>query len=101
MPAPLEIGTALPDFALRGVDGRTVSSKDYTQARALVVVFSCNTCPYSRAYQSRLIQLQKEYGGRGVQFVLINPNDPTKSPGDSFEAMQKVAQQHAYPFPYV
>ena len=99
--APLEIGTALPDFSLRSVDGQTVSTRDYAQAKLLVVVFSCNTCPYSRAYQGRLVSLQKTYSGRGVQIVVINSNDVKKSPGDSYEAMQKTAKQGGYPFPYV
>ncbi len=99
--APLDIGAALPDFSLRNVNGSSVSTRDFASAKVLVVVFSCNTCPYSRAYQARLVQLHKTFGGRGVQFIVVNPNDVKKSPGDSFAAMQKLAEQAGYLFPYV
>jgi peroxiredoxin len=99
--APIGIGTPLPAFSLKNVDGRTVSSADFADKTALVVVFSCNHCPYAQAYQDRLIALQNQYASRGVQFVLINPNDPKRQPQDSFENMQKRAAEKKYPFPYL
>ncbi|RPH93382.1 thioredoxin family protein [candidate division KSB1 bacterium] len=99
--APLAVGSSLISFSLKNVDGNTVSAADFADKAALVVVFSCNHCPYAVAYQDRLIALQKEYGARGVQFVLINPNDPKKQPQDSFENMQKRAKEKSYPFPYL
>jgi peroxiredoxin len=99
--APIGIGAPLPAFSLKNVDGRAVSATDFSDKTALVVVFSCNHCPYAQAYQDRLIALQKQYAARGVQFVLINPNDPKRQPQDSFENMQKRAAEKAYPFPYL
>jgi alkyl hydroperoxide reductase subunit AhpC len=64
------------------------------------VVFTCNHCPFAKAYEDRIIALQHEYAAKGVQFVLINPNDPVTKPEDSFENMQKRAQEKSYPFPY-
>jgi peroxiredoxin len=99
--APIPIGAPLPTFSLKNVDGRMVSAADFADKTALVVVFSCNHCPYSQAYQDRLIALQNEYASRGVQFVFINPNDPKRQPQDSFENMRKRAAEKKYPFPYL
>ncbi len=88
-------------FRLKSVAGTTVSSEDFASARVLAVVFWCNHCPYVRAWEDRMIALQREYADRGVQFVMINANDPVKYPGDSFEEMQKRANEKGYPFPYL
>jgi peroxiredoxin len=88
-------------FSLPATDGRTVSAEQYAAKPILGVVFWCNHCPYVKAWESRLIALQKEYAARGVQFVLISSNDPTKYPDDSFDAMAAVAREKGYPFPYV
>jgi peroxiredoxin len=97
-PAP---GSSAPSFNLKNVDGRMVSLADYSNKKAVVVVISCNHCPYAQAYQDRLIAMQNEYGPKGVQFVLINPNDEKKQPQDSYENMQKRAKEKNYPFPYL
>lgn len=99
--APIGIGSPLIGFSLKNVDGRTVAAGDFADKGVLVVVFSCNHCPYAQAYQDRLIALQNQYASKGVQFVLINPNDPKKQPQDSFENMQKRAAEKKYPFPYL
>ena len=96
-----EPGTAAPAFALQNVDGKTVSLADFADAKAIVVVFTCNHCPFSQAYEPRLIQMQKDYADKGVKLVLINPNDPKKQPEDSFEKMKKRAADKSYPFPYL
>lgn len=88
-------------FALPGVDGRTYSPKEVADARVLAVIFWCNHCPYVRAWEDRVIALQREYAGRAVRFVLINSNDPVKYPDDSFDQMKIRAQQKDYPFPYL
>lgn len=95
------IGAPLPEFNLKNTDGTMVAARDYAGKQALVVIFSCNHCPYAIAYQDRLIRLQKEFGPQGVEFVLINPNDAKKQPQDSFENMQKRAKEKNYPFPYL
>ena len=67
----LTIGDAAPDFSLRGVDGRDHRLADLADKPVLVVVFSCNHCPYVQAYEDRLIAIQRDYGARGVQVVEI------------------------------
>jgi thiol-disulfide isomerase/thioredoxin len=88
-------------FTLPGVDGKTVSPQDFRDSAALAVIFWCNHCPYVRAWEDRVIALQREYAGRGVRFILINSNDPQKYPEDSFEQMQARARLKDYPFPYL
>jgi peroxiredoxin len=88
-------------FSLKNVDGKTVSPEDYASAKALAVIFWCNHCPYVRAWEERVSDLQKEYADKGVQFLLINANDPVKYPGDSFEEMQTRAREQGYPYPYL
>ncbi len=88
-------------FTLPGVDGQTYTETDFAGAKALAVIFWCNHCPYVRAWEDRVIALQREYAERGVRFVLINSNDPQKYPEDDLPRMRQRAQLKAYPFPYL
>jgi peroxiredoxin len=97
----LAIGAKAIPFELPGVDGRQHSLGQYADKPVLVVVFTCNHCPYAQAWEGRLIQLQRDYADRGVAFVAINANDPVKYPGDNFEAMQERARTYEYPYPYL
>jgi peroxiredoxin len=97
----LQLGDAAPGFRLPGVDGRTYSLEDFADTVALVVVFSCNHCPYVQAYEDRMIGIQRDYQARGVQFLAINSNDDTHYPEDSFEAMVKRSKAKGYNFPYL
>lgn len=96
-----EVGDTVADFKLKNVDGKMVSMADYKDAKGFIVVFDCNTCPYSKAYNSRIIALNKKYASKGYPVIAINPNDPTISPGDSFEEMVKQAKNKSYDFPYL
>lgn len=97
----MPVGTPLPSFRLPGVDGKTWSEEDFRDATLLVVVFTCNHCPYAIASEDRLITLQKDFADRGVRFVLINPNDADRYPDDSFARMIDRAKDKSYPFPYL
>ena len=99
--APLALESRLIPFAFKGTDGRVHRADDAAKAKVFGVIFHCNHCPYAQAWESRLIQVQLDYAGRGVQLVLINANDPVTYPGDSFEQMQRRAQDKQYPFPYL
>jgi peroxiredoxin len=96
----LALESQLISFSLKSTDGKIAYPADYT-AKVLGVIFSCNHCPYARAWEGRLIQAQRDYASRGVQFLLINSNDPAKYPDDSFENMQVRAKKLRYPFPYL
>jgi peroxiredoxin len=97
----MPVGTAAPPFSLPATDGETYSLDDFADAKALVVVFTCNHCPYAKAAEDRLIEIQRDYGDRGVQLVAINPNDASTHPGDSFENMVARAREKGFNFPYL
>jgi peroxiredoxin len=97
----LPLGTRLPDFDLPGTDGRNYSPASFADAELLVVVFTCNHCPYAIASEDRLIALQREFSTRGVRFVLISSNDAVRYPEDSFENMARRAREKDFPFPYL
>ncbi|WP_369811025.1 thioredoxin family protein [Hymenobacter aranciens] len=96
-----QVGDKAADFSLRNVNGKMVSLADNKAAKGYIVVFTCNTCPYAKAYESRIIALHKKYAPKGYPVVAINPNDIATVPGDSYEAMQAQAKSKKYPFPYL
>ena len=96
-----EVGDVVADFKLKNVDGKIISLTDYKSRRGVIVIFDCNTCPYSKAYNARIIALHKKYASLGFPVIAINPNDPSMSPGDSFEAMVAQAKRKGYDFPYL
>ena len=73
----LEIGAKAPDFRLEGIDDAFYTLDSFASSKLLLVVFTCNHCPTAQAYEDRLIELQDEYGPKGVALVAISPNDPT------------------------
>lgn len=97
----LELGQAAPDFALPGVDGRTHSLDTYKDCRVLVLVFSCNHCPYVIGCEERMIRFAELYAKKGVAFVAINSNETENHPEDSFEHMVKRAEEKNFPFAYL
>lgn len=97
----MTIGSAAPAFDLPGVDGRRHALDDYAGASALVLVQSCNHCPYAQAWEGRIDAAQREYGPRGVQVVAISSNDAGAFPEDSFEEMQARAKRQEFSFDYL
>jgi peroxiredoxin/membrane protein CcdC involved in cytochrome C biogenesis len=96
----LKLGSKAPDFSLEGVDGKTYSLESFKDKEALIVIFSCNHCPYVKAYEDRIIKIQEDYAPR-VQVVAINSNDDVNYPEDSFEEMKKRAEEKKFNFPYL
>ncbi|RZL08053.1 MAG: thioredoxin family protein [Hymenobacter sp.] len=96
-----KVGDKAADFQLKGVDGKLVSLASYPTAKGFIVVFTCNTCPFAKAYEQRIAALHAEYAPQGYPVIAINSNDPTASPGDSYAAMQQLAKNHHYSFPYL
>jgi peroxiredoxin len=99
--AELPVGAAAPAFSLKNVDGKMVSLADYAGSKGYVVIFSCNSCPFAKAYQDRIIQLYKDYHPKGIAMVVISSNDPKIRPEDSYDNLQKRAAEKSYPFPYL
>ena len=97
----LRLGDLAPAFALPGVDGSTYSLDGFAGNVAVVIIFSCNHCPYVQAYEDRLIAVQQDYANRGVQVIAINPNDDAGYPEDSFGKMVERANAKQFNFPYL
>ncbi len=107
---PLAIGSTAPEFSLPGIDGRTYTLKDFSKARLLVIIFTCNHCPTAQAYEERIKKLVTDYASRGVAVVGINPNSPDAvrldelgftDLDDTFEAMKIRGAHHKVNFPYL
>ncbi len=96
-----EFGTPAVDFSLPGVDGRTWTLQDCTGPNGLLVMFICNHCPYVKAIRDRLVRDAKALRELGVHSVAIMSNDPKDYPEDSFENMQRAAEEFDFPFPYL
>ena len=97
----LGLGEKAPNFDLEGVDGKRHSLESFSKSAVLVIVFSCNHCPYVQAYEDRMISIQKEYAGKEVQLVAINANDDKSYPEDGYPQMVKRAKEKHFNFPYL
>lgn len=96
-----KIGEKIDDFSLKNVNGNMVSLSDFKDADGYIIIFTCNTCPYSQLYEDRIIALDKKYAPQGWPVIAINPNDPEVQEGEDFEAMQQRANAKGYTFPYL
>lgn len=97
----LKIGSPLPIFNLKGTDDKFYTNDFFRDKKILVIIFSCNHCPYVQAYEDRIILLQSEFEKDEVQIVAINSNDDVKYPDDSFDEMKKRAIIKSFNFPYL
>jgi len=97
----IELGSPCPAFTLPAAAGGVVGRDDFADVPVLGVFFSCNHCPYAKAIEGRLIELEKDYRDIGFRFVVISVNDATSHPEDSFDNMKKRAAERGYVFPYL
>lgn len=97
----LKVGDTAVNFNLKNVDGKMISLNTNANAKGYVLVFTCNTCPYSKMYEDRIIALHNKYADQGYPVLAIQPNSADRSPGDSYPLMQKRAKDKSFPFPYV
>jgi len=100
-PTGYTVGDKAIDFKLKNIDGKMVSLADYKDAKGFIVVFTCNHCPFAKAYEDRIIALDTKYKSMGYPVIAINPNDPTIVPEDNLETMQQRAKAKSYAFPYL
>ena len=95
----LDINDTAPAWQeLPGVDGQQHALKDLVEAKAVVVVFTCNSCPYAVDHEDRLVALQRSYHDQGVAVVAVNVND---TPEDNLAAMRRRAEEKGFTFPYL
>lgn len=97
----LQLGSQAPEFDLPGVDGKMHSLGSFTGKPVLAVIFSCNHCPYVKAYEERMVSIQRDYSAKGVQLVAINSNDEKSYPEDSLKEMVRRAKERGFNFPYL
>jgi peroxiredoxin len=94
------IGEQAPSFELPDTEGRRWSA-DPAGAPAVVVVFTCNHCPYALAWHERISEVARDYAGRGVRVLAINSNDAERYPRDSLQAMRTRVRSEDWPMPYL
>ena len=99
--AQYKVGDAATDFKLKNIDDTYVSLANYPKAKGYIVIFTCNHCPYSKAYEDRIIAINEKYKSLGYPVIAINPNDPILYPDDSFDQMKIRAKEKGFTFPYL
>ena len=97
----VELGEKIKDFDLLATDGKNYSPSSFKDAQGLVIVFTCNHCPYAQAAWPLLIKLAEEFEDKSVAFVGLNPNDENSYPEDSFEVMKEKVSEWGINFPYL
>jgi len=106
----LSIGDAAPDFKLPGVDDKSYTLASFSDAKILMVIFTCNHCPTAQGYEERIKAIYREYKPKGVALVAISPNEPLAvrldelgytDLGDSLADMKVRAEQAGFEFPYL
>jgi peroxiredoxin len=95
------VGDKVTDFNLKGIDGKNFSLASLKNNKGAIVIFTCNHCPFSVAYEDRIIALNNKYASQGFPVVAINPNDAARVPEDSFENMVIRAKEKKFTFPYL
>ena len=100
---PLPIGSTIPgaDTKMKDISGKEVSFNDAAKKNGLLVMFSCNTCPVVKKYQGRTLESAKLAAGKDIGVIVLNPNEATRTSGDSFDDMKAYAKEQGYDFSYV
>ncbi|MBK9637207.1 MAG: thioredoxin family protein [Bacteroidetes bacterium] len=96
-----QVGDDVSDFNLKSTSGEMVSLASYKDAKGFIIIFTCNHCPFSMAYEDRIIALQAKYKAKGFPVVAINSNNKDVSPEDSYEEMIKRAAEKKFNFNYL
>jgi len=102
-PKPLALGAAMPmaDQKMKNVDGQAIAVADVRGAKGTLVVFTCNACPYAKAWEDRIVALGNEYKSKGIGVIAVNANDPGKVAEDGYDQMKTRAREKNFAFPYV
>ncbi len=95
-----QVGDEVKDFKLKNIDDNIVSLADFKSAKGYILIFTCNHCPYAKAYEDRIIKLHQQYENT-YPVIAINPNDAVEYPEDSFEKMKARAKEKGFNFVYL
>lgn len=96
-----QIGDMVDDFKLQNIDGKMVSLSDYNDTKGVIVVFTCNTCPYAVAYEDRIVALDKVFAPKGYPVLAIMPNNIEVKPADDLIHMKQRSEEKGFTFPYL
>jgi peroxiredoxin len=100
---PLAIGSPMPsaDVKMKNVNGTEMTLAQIKKPAGTLVFFTCNHCPFAKAWESRIVELGNTYEAKGIGVVAVNANDPKVAAEDDFDGMQKRAKDRGMQFPYV
>lgn len=96
-----KVGDKVSDFSLKNIDETMVSLKSIANAKGVILIFTCNHCPYAKLYEERIVTIDKQFKEKGYPVVAVNPNDTKKQPEDSFDKMKERAKDKGFTFPYL
>jgi peroxiredoxin len=96
-----ESSLVIPDFSLRNVDGKIISTADYKDAKGFIVIFTCNHCPFAKLYTKRMNDLSEKYSALNVPLIAINSMDTLIYAEESFSKMKLKATKDSFKFPYL
>jgi len=96
-----QVKSEVADFSLKNINDQDVSLRQYAAEKGVIVVFTCNHCPFAKAYEDRIIALDAKFRNQGFPVIAINPTDPLAYEDDSFDRMKQRAQSRGYSFPYL
>ena len=88
-------------FLLKSVSGEFVGMSTYPEAKGMIVVFTCNHCPFAKLYPERMNELHRKYAAKGIPLLAISSTDTVLFEEDGFAEMQKISQQQGFVFPYL
>ncbi len=102
-PEGLVLGALAPmsDVKMKAVDGKELAIDDIRGKKGTLVMFSCNACPWAKAWEKRIVEIGNTYPKKGIGVVVINSNDPNKVSEDGYTEMKKRAKERSMRFPYV
>lgn len=95
------IGDAVTNFRLKNLNGGMVSLSDFSEQKGVILVFTCNHCPFSKAYERRIGDLHRKFAPQGFSVVVVNPSDPKTHEDDKIEMLSYMAKDKGYPYPYL
>ncbi|MBL0202672.1 MAG: thioredoxin family protein [Chitinophagaceae bacterium] len=100
---PLQIGSTMPkaDLKMQDISGKNVAMKDAKKDNGILVMFSCNTCPYVVKNQERTVAISKFATENKVGVIILNSNEALRGDDDSYAAMQTYAKDQGYQWNYV
>lgn len=100
-PSQLKIGDTAPGFKLKNIDNSYIALDHYRSEKGVILIFTCNQCPYSKLYEDRIVALDTKYKKKGFPVVALNPNNPETSEEDSFDEMIIRSADKGFTFPYL